>query len=631
MDLTQVKTVRIHPAIGIARVGGSDCYFIGPEISDVAGSPGESGAYGRFKDNEGRLKRQAARFRVYGYDERGKVVGEIEAGPSIEITWSVHVANKKAAWYDFGFPLDLFDPNSANWLSQLSPRRNPQYVGAERSSLVIDAGLQRVQSGSRDRVKLKGEFFGIDVLLGEILCEETGRLVFLAGLGNSGTIYENSTPSTFANNPGWYDDIADGPVRATVKIGDLEFNADEAWIVTAPPNFAPHVVAAQTLYDVIVDAYVNLWLPKPKETSFNKNILPIFRRLTCNQWVNRGFFERYGWKSPYDFDDEYMLDRISQPAPKDKKTDLNEELRRDIYHLFRQSGTEPSIEPPFQWPPVYGSASDDFSGKIASNFVYTGTILQYLSDWQAGSFEGDYVRGAKSPSSLEDLEAPDQPDALTRAALDWCIGGPFHPGCELTWIVRRATLYRAPFRIRRYNGGLTSDDYGPSLTPAVALADDGPLAASGPGDLTKWMAVPWQADTASCRAGYKRDVDPFLPTFWPARVPNHAITKATYDKLLNSGNQTDRDAAFRTRARFFRAFEKQPYLDQLKRMITEFNKLAVIDALPYAGSEGSLPATLYVETGYGFDEPASLSGDDSRERYDVSFEERFGHKGIRNR
>ena len=38
-------------------------------------------------------------------------------------------------------------------------------------------------------------------------------------------------------------------------------------------------------------------------------------------------------------------------------------------------------------------------------------------------------------------------------------------------------------------------------------------------------------------------------------------------------------------------------------MITEFNKLAVIDALPYAGSEGSLPATLYVETGYGFDEP----------------------------
>ena len=56
--------------------------------------------------------------------------------------------------------------------------------------------------------------------------------------------------------------------------------------------------------------------------------------------------------------------------------------------------------------------------------------------------------------------------------------------------------------------------------PAVALSADGPLAGSGPGDVTRWMAVPWQADTASCRSGYQygpTPVDPYLPTFWAAR------------------------------------------------------------------------------------------------------------------
>jgi hypothetical protein len=52
----------IYPGIGIARVGNApDDYFIGPE------SPGQIPApEGGFKDAEGRMKRQAARFRIYG-------------------------------------------------------------------------------------------------------------------------------------------------------------------------------------------------------------------------------------------------------------------------------------------------------------------------------------------------------------------------------------------------------------------------------------------------------------------------------------------------------------------------------------------------------------------------------------
>jgi hypothetical protein len=45
------------------------------------------------------------------------------------------------------------------------------------------------------------------------------------------------------------------------------------------------------------------------------------------------------------------------------------------------------------------------------------------------------------------------------------------------------------------------------------------------------MAVPWQTDTASCRSGYDLSYDPYVPAFWPARVPNEVLTKTrTTDK-----------------------------------------------------------------------------------------------------
>ena len=42
------------------------------------------------------------------------------------------------------------------------------------------------------------------------------------------------------------------------------------------------------------------------------------------------------------------------------------------------------------------------------------------------------------------------------------------------------------------------------------------------------MGLPWQADTAFCRAGYDTEYDPFNPTFWPARVPNQVLTDVDY-------------------------------------------------------------------------------------------------------
>ena len=54
----------------------------------------------------GAMARQAARFRVFGYDADGKVVGEITSADAT-IAWNVHLANRKAAWYDFVKALDI--------------------------------------------------------------------------------------------------------------------------------------------------------------------------------------------------------------------------------------------------------------------------------------------------------------------------------------------------------------------------------------------------------------------------------------------------------------------------------------------------------------------------------------------
>ena len=97
----------VFPKIGIARLGDSVEFFIGPEAPGLPADPP-----GGFKDSEGRVKRQAARFRVYGFDEDGNVVSELTAANTTSIKWNVAVANKKAAWHEFAgtkATLELFE------------------------------------------------------------------------------------------------------------------------------------------------------------------------------------------------------------------------------------------------------------------------------------------------------------------------------------------------------------------------------------------------------------------------------------------------------------------------------------------------------------------------------------------
>ncbi len=207
----------IHPSIGIARVGNSEKeFFIGPEVVDPPPHPP-----GFYRDGSGALKRQAARFRVYGLNAEGKVVAEL-VGPDVTVEWTVHLANKKSAWYQFQLALDIPEAASA------PPSLLRNAAVGDRSQLVIDPGPRHIKGANQHRAARHifdtGKFMGTPVYLGEIRTDEAGRLIVLGGRGKSAS-FDGSKAVTFANNEGWHDDTSDGPVTARPSTSANFFSA----------------------------------------------------------------------------------------------------------------------------------------------------------------------------------------------------------------------------------------------------------------------------------------------------------------------------------------------------------------------------------------------------------------------
>ncbi|MDQ2774928.1 MAG: LodA/GoxA family CTQ-dependent oxidase [Acidobacteriota bacterium] len=586
MNLEAIVGARVHPAIGIARIGNSNEFFIGPEVPHL--SPAPKGGY---RDSEGKLKRQAARFRIYGYDANGNVIAELTAA-NAEISWTVHVANKKAAWYDFDAALDL--PEAVDLKS---PRRNSQIQGKDREKLIIDPGPRTISGrDAQPQFFDTGTFLGAAVNLGELRTDPEGRLIFAGGLGNSSSPVGYSL-TTFANNAGWHDDTSDGPVSATVQISGRSVHVDPGWVITAPPNYAPDLVTPQTMFDVIFDALNGSIIPAPGKPSFTRDILPLLRQCIDAQWVNSGFLAIFGWRGPNEFLREDYIQRLASAPTRD---DPYKELRRQVVYSFRDPNAT-SFEP-LKWPPLYGDAFGSFDSPPGPRvgFAVTKTIYGYLAQWMNGDFIADYKGPAEQRIPLYELPVEAQPAALDRAALHFCMGGPFHPGCEMTWPMRHSSMYCSAFRLQVRNTPGKLDDYGEYLTHDIVTSTSGPLSSSSPGDITQWMAVPWQSDTDSCRAGYGGPPFPpdnLIPSFWPSRVPNQVLTEDQYKIVIDATKSPEeRDAAFHTRLWWLRNLDfEAPYIDQLNAMVQRFGELGIVERREHqAGAD--FPPVMYVET-----------------------------------
>ncbi len=296
-EISNIPVYRIHPGIGIARLGDSpDEFYISPEkpaalpiACDENGNPLKSSdgkteaTIKTFKDKEGRIKRQAARFQLYVYDEENpngrslnigdQIKGGGNHGTLVDIQWQVYLANKKSSWYEFQ------QTEGEHGYSADHPRRNADVTDTEaRQMLIIDPGPQIVNATDRREARfdrVNDDYAptfppplvpnSIDTL-GEIKTDDTGRLLVLGGHGNSGTFKTGiGQPriETYANNDGWFDDTSDGVVMARlvmyskeverIRYVDVEY---PAWVMVGYPRYAPEILDMITADDVLEDVAI---------------------------------------------------------------------------------------------------------------------------------------------------------------------------------------------------------------------------------------------------------------------------------------------------------------------------------------------------------------------------------------
>jgi hypothetical protein len=92
--------------------------------------------------------------------------------------------------------------------------------------------------------------------------------------------------------------------------------------------------------------------------------------------------------------------------------------------------------------------------------------------WSEGHFTKHAV---KKYTSFDQIPLQDQPAALTKASLEATIGAPLYPGIEMSWNAELSETYQLD-------------------TPFTISKD------VKPGDLTKYLSLPWQSDFYMCRS-----------------------------------------------------------------------------------------------------------------------------------
>lgn len=310
---------KIHPAIGIARLGNSPTsFYIAPESTgalpiecdnegNTTSKDGAEAVIRHFKDDQGRIRRQAARFRVYGYDDSSPQGRELRIGDTItvvvqksgqtltgrllDIQWTVYLANKKAAWFQFQ------ETAGEHGYGPDHPLRNPDITNAQdRQQLVIDPGARTVQwtqETQRTATFASGQAGttfppplspnSIDTL-GELRSTQTvdghNRLLVLGGFGNSGSYRQGfGEPKIehYANNDGWFDDTSDGPVSAALSIAVDTISGqpapsgtvksipvdESAWVMAGYPRYAPQIVDIVTMDELVYDLAVRHFGAEP--------------------------------------------------------------------------------------------------------------------------------------------------------------------------------------------------------------------------------------------------------------------------------------------------------------------------------------------------------------------------------
>src|SRR5581483_2512755 len=547
------STFRIHPALGIARVGDADGPgFIGPEQPDMPANWNlDTGGFGNFKV-AGRIRRQGVRFRVFEFAADGSLVGEALPGQGavVAIEWTVHVANRKASFFKFD------GPRGENGDFSKNGARNDDVIGNDaRSQLDIDPGPKAVSGQSATPIILANPNPKTNQTikdLGDISTDDAGRLIFFGGHGKTLQLSNAAEIQNYVNNDGWFDDVSDGPVSAVIVLKDgNRVEAIGAWVTVAPPDFAPAVGNVVSLYDTIWDVLVrNPTIPIPNLAMFRPGGTLARLQEQRDDWnpaANR--FKSY--QPSYVNDIADVLQRAFSATflhdPPDLKSPFHNTiaphvwaelgdpdtvkdiLRTDVFKKMRDpDSTSPAdcSQMPRGLGDEYCDESEHPEAGSAERtnpkrlFSLTRTQYAMFAQWAARKFKPD----GTSPPSIPTAPPAITPDGLDRAALENGVGGPFFPGIEVSWIIRNPTIYIEAFRFQ--------------LGKKIAAGDESvgiPDVTVRPGFLTQHMALPWQADFRDCKREPLTNPATGALTFamwWTGQRPDDVFPEATPDEQV---------------------------------------------------------------------------------------------------
>ncbi|HET7499716.1 MAG TPA: LodA/GoxA family CTQ-dependent oxidase, partial [Kofleriaceae bacterium] len=365
--------------------------------------------------------------------------------------------------------------------------------------LIIDPGARTVAGIAGDPVAFTGgKFLGLDVYLGELRTDDAGRLLVLGGRGRSEMTADGKPITQYANNDHWHDDISDGPVTAQVKLKDgREIPVESAWVIVAPPRFAPGTENLVTLYDVMRSVAIDQgWIPAPSgKVEFYRDIYPILARSAGYAWVNAQAQRGHGPGTKGMFMTPQALAALSDPTAA-----AGAAARQAVFGRIRVPAALATPQLREQQATIYfmpqlaGDAGDIIQGKPDTFLTVLPSQYKALEEWAKGNF----VTGTPPVAvPLDRIPLADRPAALERGALQPCVGGPFFPGIEMTYLATRPELYAREFR----------------LDPALK-----------PGDITKHMAVPWQADFYGCQLHW-----------WPAARPDDVVPLEDFEQIASEG------------------------------------------------------------------------------------------------
>ena len=311
----------------------------------------------------------------------------------------------------------------------------------------------------------------------------------LAGRGRTAAQYdEYGDPMPLTgdlNNIGWWDDAADGPVSATVVFADGSTEeAFGAWVVCGDPAYAPQIRNVVSVWDDVYDAWVRELDLQPEICQGGSSTRTTGRpspprsspssgrprcsggRPTCPSW-------RCG-----------PTGRWSPSAP--TTTPTTPSCPGSRTSGIPNVAGELSVGVPLM-PLSLGEAGTDF-------LAVSKTQYFFLEQWDANHFDAGAGQ-ALGPGEYLDM-----------ASLSNCLGGRYVPGIEVSYPVRQPDLYdtdwrtsgSGPFRVKHKPlAYATATKAAPFLTggwiPLHGMSD-----GLEPGDISKFMSIPWQTDYNSC-------------------------------------------------------------------------------------------------------------------------------------